>query len=88
MLPHEDYEFYHTDEYEAPYHIATIEEAIDDFDLINESGRYEPTLAELYERMRPNFPRKTEQWIRTACRRYIAQSRKLREMHLRDMGLI
>lgn len=84
----EDYEFYHTDEYELPYHIATIEEAIDEFDLINESGRYEPTLAELYERMRPDFPRKTDKWVMNACKRWITQSRKLREMHLRGLGLI
>lgn len=84
----EDYEFYHIDEYVPPYHIATIEQAIDDFDLINESGRYEPTLKELFDRMRPCIARKSDEWLMNACKRWIKQSRKLREMHLREEGLI
>lgn len=84
----EDYEFYHTDEYEAPYHIATIEEAIDDYDLRNETGRYEPTIAELYERMRPNFPRKTDKWVMDACKRWMTGSRKLHEARKKRLGLI
>lgn len=85
---HEDYEFYHTDEPETPYQIATIEEAIEDYDLNNETGRYEPTVLELYERIRYNYPRKTDKWIMDACKRYIAQSRKLHEMHKRELGLV
>lgn len=83
----EEYEFYSADPYEPPYEIGTKFIAIDNYDLLNETGKYEPTPHELADRMRGNI-RATETKLLQACKRWIMQSRQVHAMKKKTLGLI